>query len=185
MSEDWKGCSDVELVVASIVGNLQAFDELAMRYRSPLLNVAERIVGNVEAAEDIVQDTLLLAFKALPKLDRLDRFAAWLYTIARHRAFRYLQEQRRLEVRSDLDELLLKHSRVIAREPLQRLAQNEAHNEVREAIRHLPAEYQEVLRLYYWDDMPQKKMADFLGLPLTTVKWRLYKAKEMLKAYLT
>jgi RNA polymerase sigma-70 factor (ECF subfamily) len=183
--EDWKAHNDLELVVASMVGNLQAFDELARRYRSALLNVAEQIVKDAQAAEDIVQDALLLAFKALPQLDRLDKFAAWLHAITRHRAFRCLQEQRRVESRSDMDEILLTHSRVIARDPPQILVRDEAHNEVREAILLLPPEYQEVLRLFYWDDMPQQKIADFLNLPLTTVKWRLHKAKQMLKKHLT
>ena len=55
---------------------------------------------------------------------------------------------------------------------------------VREAISELPNDYQAVIQLYYWAEMPQKRMAEFLSLPLTTVKWRLHKAKELLKTLL-
>ena len=55
---------------------------------------------------------------------------------------------------------------------------------VRDAIKDLQPDYQVVIELYYWAEMPQKRMAEFLSLPLTTVKWRLRKAKEQLKTIL-
>ena len=56
------------LVVAAILGDLGAFDELAARYRAAVVRTAQSIVGR-EDAEDVAQDTLLLAFKALPSID--------------------------------------------------------------------------------------------------------------------
>ena len=179
--EQWEDRSDVELVIAALVGNLQAFDELAVRFRPAMVTVAEQIVGREGAAEDVVQDALLLAFKALPQLDDLDRFSPWLYSITRRRALRYLKEENRFEPRSDLDAVILKHTYAIVPDPAQILDCENKHDEMREAITQLPSEYQVVLRLYYWDDMPQQNIADFLAIPLTTVKWRLYKAKQMLK----
>ena len=55
---------------------------------------------------------------------------------------------------------------------------------IRDAIQNLPSDYQAVIELYYWAEMPQQRMAEFLSIPLTTVKWRLRKAKEMLKTIL-
>ena len=55
---------------------------------------------------------------------------------------------------------------------------------IRDAIQELPTDYQAVIELYYWAEMPQKRMAEFLSVPLTTVKWRLHKAKELLKTIL-
>jgi RNA polymerase sigma-70 factor, ECF subfamily len=182
--EQWKQSSDVELIIAALVGNLEAFDELAIRFRPAMLTVAEQIVGHYGAAEDVVQDALLLAFKALPQLDDLNRFSSWLYSITRHRALRYLKEEGRFELSSDLDAIILEQTRAIAPDPAQVFEHRSNHHQVREAIQKLPSEYQVVLKLYYWDDMPQQRIADFLALPLTTVKWRLYKAKQMLKTHL-
>ena len=83
-----------------------------------------------------------------------------------------------------MDAVILKHTYAIAPDPAEILDYEHKHDEMREAIAQLPSEYQVVLRLYYWDDMPQQNIADFLAVPLTTVKWRLYKAKQMLKEHL-
>src|SRR5215510_12417268 len=79
---------DEMLVVAAILGDLEAFDELALRYRAAVVRAAQAIVGR-EDAEDVAQDALLLAFKALPSIEDPAKFAAWLSAITRHRAFRF------------------------------------------------------------------------------------------------
>ena len=68
---------DEVLVVAAILGDLDAFDELAARYRAAVVRTAQAIVGR-EDAEDVAQDALLLAFKALP----IDRRAAEVRCVA-------------------------------------------------------------------------------------------------------
>src|SRR5882672_8699482 len=83
---------DEVLVVAAILGDLDAFDELALRYRAAVVRTAQSIVGR-EDAEDVAQDSLLLAFKALPSIDDPAKFAAWLSAVARHRAFRFSKRE--------------------------------------------------------------------------------------------
>jgi RNA polymerase sigma-70 factor, ECF subfamily len=78
---------DEFLVVGAILGSLDAFDELASRYRAAAVRVAQSIVGR-DDAEDVAQDALLLAFKALPSIEEPSKFAAWLSAITRHRAMR-------------------------------------------------------------------------------------------------
>src|SRR5918911_1158209 len=98
---------DEVLVVAAILGDLDAFDELATRYRAAVVRVAQAIVGH-DDAEDVAQDALLLAFKALPSIEDPTRFAAWLAVITRHRAFRFHKQQRPHQTgRVELDEFLL------------------------------------------------------------------------------
>src|SRR5713101_8740196 len=84
---------DEVLVVAAILGDLDAFDELASRYRAAVVRTAQAIVGR-EDAEDVAQDALLLAFKALPSIEEPRKFAAWLSAITRHRAFRFNKRER-------------------------------------------------------------------------------------------
>src|SRR5215471_3217649 len=89
---------DELLVVAAILGNLEAFDELVSRYRAAVVRTAQGIVGR-ELAEDVAQDALLLAFKALPSIEDPAKFAPWLYSITRHRAQRLGKQQRSLASR--------------------------------------------------------------------------------------
>src|SRR5690349_9059428 len=83
---------DELLVVAAILGNLDAFEQLVLRYRPAVVRLARTIVGN-ENAEDVAQDSLLLAFKALPSIDEPSKFAAWLSAITRHRALRFTKSE--------------------------------------------------------------------------------------------
>ena len=84
---------DETLVLAAALGDLRSFDVLALRYRSAAYRVAQVVAGN-ELAEDVVQEALLLAFKALPSIEEPSKFASWLYAITRHIALRMSHRSR-------------------------------------------------------------------------------------------
>src|ERR1044072_7997694 len=106
---------DEVLVVASIIGDLDAFDELATRYRAAVVRTAQAIVGR-EDAEDVAQDALLLAFRALPSIEQPAKFAAWLSAITRHRAQRFgKRESTHQRGRIDIDDLLLEEVESLTR----------------------------------------------------------------------
>ena len=176
--------NDAELVVAALAGNTQAFDVLVNRYRRAMLTVAQQIVRNPTDAEDVVQDALLRAFEALPQLSDLNRFGAWLHSITRNRALRYYRNSGRYQPQEDMEPLLNRASDTSAADPANIVEAESVQQSVRDAIQDLQPDYQVVIELYYWAEMPQQRMAEFLSLPLTTVKWRLRKAKEQLKTIL-
>jgi RNA polymerase sigma-70 factor (ECF subfamily) len=170
---------DEMLTIAAILGDLRSFDALALRYRAAAYRVAQSIAGN-ELAEDAVQESLLLAFKALPSIEEPAKFASWLYAIVRRVALRMSQRSRReRSQRIDLDEALIEHSEAFARPLAPRDAFEEAW--VRAAVDALDDDHRLILKLRFYDEMPLKRIADFLGLPLTTVKWRLHRAKQLLR----
>lgn len=170
---------DEILVVAAIIGDLAAFDELARRYRAAVLRVAQGIVG-YEDAEDVAQDALLLAFKALPSIEDPQKFAAWLSTITRHRALRFNERERAQKVvHVELDEMLLEEIGALTA-PFDE--ESEIDEEIEVALENIPADYALAVRLRFFDEMPLKRIAAFLNLPLTTVKWRVHRGKELLRA---
>src|SRR5204863_4458501 len=139
---------------------------LASRYRAAVVRTAQAIVGR-EDAEDVAQDALLLAFKALPSIEEPPKFAAWLSAITRHRAFRFGKRERSHQSgRIDLDEFLLEQVHSLAH-PL--VAASEGDDELKLGLEALPADYALVLRLRFFDEMPLKRIAAFLGTPLSTV----------------
>ncbi len=173
---------DEALVVAAILGDLRSFDVLVLRYRAAVYRVAQAIAGT-ELAEDVVQEALLLAFKALPSIEEPDKFASWLYAITRHAALRASQHTRREQDRRvELDEALLEYSEALARP----LAPPDAFETtwVRAAVESLAEDHRLILKLRFYDEMPLKRIADFLDLPLSTVKWRLRRAKQLLREQL-
>lgn len=143
-----------------------------------------RAVAGQELAEDAVQEALLTAFKALPSLDEPEKFAAWLNAITRRAAWRASQKARAESNRNvDLDAALLEFSDAFAR-PFAPVDSFET-AWVRAGIDELPDEYRLILQLRFYDEMPLKRIAGFLDLPLTTVKWRLHRAKALLREKLT
>jgi RNA polymerase sigma-70 factor (ECF subfamily) len=168
---------DELLVIAAILGNLEAFEELVLRYRPAVVRLARTIVG-VDDAEDVAQDSLLLAFKALPGIEEPTKFPAWLSAITRHRALRFNRnEQVHLSKRMALDEALLEKIEALAKP----LADKERDEEMIKALDSLPADYAMPLRLRFLDEMPLNRIAAFMGVPLSTVKWRIHHGKKLLR----
>jgi RNA polymerase sigma-70 factor, ECF subfamily len=168
---------DEVLVVAAILGNLSAFEELVRRYRPAVVRLARTIVG-VNNAEDVAQDSLLLAFKALPTIEEPGKFASWLSVITRHRALRFnKRENFQQSKRVALDEVLLERIEALTT-PLSQQSENE---ELIKALDGLPPDYALPLRLRFLDEMPLKRIASFMGVPLSTVKWRLHQGKKLLR----
>ena len=169
---------DELLVVAAILGNLEAFEQLVVRYRPAVVRLARTIVG-ADHAEDVAQDAMLLAFKALPSIDEPRKFAAWLSAITRHRALRFSKsETAQMTKRVPLDEALLEKIEALAKP----LAEKERDESLIAALESLPADYAMPLRLRFLDEMPLKRIAAFMGVPLSTVKWRIHHGKKLLRA---
>ena len=171
---------DELLVVAAILGNLEAFEQLVVRYRPAVVRLARTIVGD-SYAEDVAQESLLLAFKALPSIEEPGKFAAWLSAITRHRALRFSKSEMALsKKRVALDEALLEKIEALAK-PLVDKERDEA---MIEALDSLAPDYAMPLRLHFLDDMPQNRIAAFMGIPLSTVKWRIHHGKKLLRTKL-
>ena len=168
---------DEVLVIAAILGNLEAFEELVVRYRPAVVRLARTIVGT-DDAEDVAQDSLLLAFKALPGIEEPRKFPAWLSAITRHRALRFSKsETAQRSKRVALDEALLEKIEALAKPQ----AEKERDEEMIAALESLPADYAMPLRLRFLDEMPLNRIAAFMGIPLSTVKWRIHHGKKLLR----
>jgi RNA polymerase sigma-70 factor, ECF subfamily len=172
------GKPDEILVVSAILGDLAAFDALVLRYRSAVVRTAQLIVAK-DDAEDVAQEALLLAFKALPSLEDLKKFPAWLHAITRRCAIRYSQRtQASIRGRVPLDEVVLEQVPAI-RQPM---PGEESDRELSDLLEKIPRDYALALQLHFFDEMPLKRIAGFLGVSLATVKWRLYQGKKLLRA---
>ncbi len=173
---------DEILVAAAIEGDDLAFEDLVSRHRHLAIRVAAGIVGSKDA-EDVVQDTLLMAHRALASLRDRTKFSRWLLAITRWRALRVgRREKQHTFGRVSLDESLL--------ETLSDLASAPRHSDVGDdllltALESIPPEYGEVIRYHFLHGLPHQKIAEFLDVPLSTVKWRCFRGKEILRCTLS
>jgi RNA polymerase sigma-70 factor (ECF subfamily) len=177
---------ELELVMAALLGDLGAFDALVRRFRGAIIIVAEETLSNRDHAEDVAQEVFLLAFKALPQLQDPTKFASWLYAIARHRARRVsIQASRVGPVDSSvLDRLILASCVEIGVHPVDECVRRAERSYLPELLGQLAPEYRLPLRLRYYEEWPVQRIAEFLMLPITTVKWRLHKGRHLMRELL-
>jgi RNA polymerase sigma-70 factor (ECF subfamily) len=173
---------DEDLVAAALDGDELAFADLFSRHRRAAVRVATGIVGSIHA-EDVVRDVLLMAHGALPSLMDRTKFSRWLLVMTRWRALRVLrQESRRAASRVTLDEPVLETLSELASTPRYSDASDEL---LIAALENLPPEYGEVIRYHFLHGLQHKKIAEFLDVPVSTVKWRCFRAKEILRCSLS
>lgn len=176
--EVWGPEEEMGLVMAAQAGDLKAFDGLARRYRKGALAITIAILDSAEMAEDAVQDSLLAAYKALPRLKEPSAFAAWLGAIVRHRSRRIAAGARSSP--RPLDHLILAYAPSITQE----VEEADRSSVVRRAVGDLVAEIRPCVELFYFEGWPVRQIGAFLGLPETTVKWRLHAARKQLRTTL-
>lgn len=161
--------NDQGLVEAVQRGDRQAFSELAHKYRAPLLALAYQYTGRLEDAQDLVQDSLLAAYRDLASLRDARKFRGWLYAILRHHGLRY-REQHWLQ-----DEPLEHHEETL-------IADHALDNsELFELLNGLPAADREVLVAYYIYGLSHREIAEAHGIAENTVAVRCSRARERLR----
>ena len=89
------GWTDEELVARSVNGDAESFNQLILRWERPIYALAYRTIGREEDARDIVQDTFLRAYRALPGFKGQAKFSSWLYRIALNLCRDWMRRQRR------------------------------------------------------------------------------------------
>jgi RNA polymerase sigma-70 factor, ECF subfamily len=174
--------SDDDLVAGAMLGDMPAYDELVRRYRAGVVAVARDVLGDREAAEDIAQETFLLAFRALPQLREPSRFAGWLHTIARHRARRVAARDSRCQPTepSTLDRLVLANSRELCTPAMDATCPGAGTAELMAAMNAMPSDHRSVVKLHHLEGWPVARISSFLMLPVSTVKWRLHRGRRIL-----
>ncbi|MGA2226796.1 MAG: sigma-70 family RNA polymerase sigma factor [Syntrophobacteraceae bacterium] len=163
-------------------GDTEAFALLVDRYHGNLLNFIFRLVGDEALVEDLGQDVFLNIFRKLPEFD-VDRgvpFSAWLFIAARNRCASQLRASgERCFV--DLDAIAELSSN--ARSAEEALLVRERHDVLRNSLELLPEPFKTTL-LQSLAGQSLEEIAIAQGLPAGTVKSRLFRAKERIKALL-
>jgi RNA polymerase sigma-70 factor, ECF subfamily len=177
--------SDVELLRLMLAGDGGAFEQLYQRWQSPLYRFALRMSGSETIAEDVTQEVFLTLMRDGRQYSGRGSFAAYIFTIARHGAWRRLQRERwfvRLEIEEGVEsDAGLTTDRLIAQaDPLADLTRDEIVEAVRRAVIALPPHYREVVLLCYLHELSYAEAAEVIGCELGTVRSRLHRARALL-----
>src|ERR1700755_2907688 len=174
-----KAAADRADVARVQAGDVEAFAAIVRRWQTPLINLAYRFCGDRGRCEEMAQEAFLRAYRGLDGFRGDAAFSTWLFSLATNV---YRSELRRIPQRMvALDE---------APEPIDPASMIEAHERrdrelaVRRAVLALPPKYREAMLLYYFHEMDVPAAARSLGLPEGTVKARLHRGRELLRAKL-
>lgn len=163
-------------------GDTDAFALLVDAYRLPLHRQATRYLGSAEAADDALQDLFLKAFRLIGAYDADRPFAPWLYRLAANHLRTAYGRRRRRKDREAPGEMDLEVSALA--EPPDALERRTDLEEIRAAVNELPEKLQDVVRLYYLEEMSVEEVCEDLGLGRENVKSRLHRARKLLRRYL-
>jgi RNA polymerase sigma factor (sigma-70 family) len=157
-------------------GDEQAFAELYDRHAAGLLAFATQYVGDRAAAEDVVQQTFMAAYRELSDGTELHHPRAWLYRVARNNALTMIRDRGPASVDADLAADLQDRAAAV---PAQ-VERREALQEVVRDIVALPPEQRAALALYELGDLSQAEIADALGCKPARVKALVFQARSSL-----
>ena len=148
---------DEWLAVRCQLGEPEAFDEMIARWHAPIRDYVARLAGGDDAAHDIAQDVWLRVFRGIAHLRDGARLRAWLFGIAR---------------RTWIDHLRSRYAQPIADDDAAAL---------REHVAALPPLEREFVEIEQRDRLALGDIADVLGVPVGTVKSRLFRARRLLR----
>ncbi|HET7208981.1 MAG TPA: sigma-70 family RNA polymerase sigma factor [Terriglobales bacterium] len=180
---------DVTLVHAAKQGDMAAFGELVHRHTPLIFRVAMHVLRSREDAEDVVQDAFLKAWQNLPAFEERARFSTWLTRIAVNTALMKLRSLRLTPVSLDLDadESGTSGDKVAdwKPNPEELYSQAELREILQRALKSLPYGYRVVFLLRDVEGLSLVETAEMLGLTVSNVKARLFRARLKLREQLS
>lgn len=178
--------ADEQVVARILAGHGEDFEELVRRHQGAIYSFLLRMVRDPEEALDLSQEVFLKVFCSLERFDPRFRFTTWMYRIASNAAIDQIRKRRgaallSLDAPAGDDPGVMREVAGNAPTPDQFLQARETKGHLEDALEMLPAEYREVLLLRHQGERRYDEIARITGLPIGTVKNRIFRAREMLK----
>lgn len=175
--------NEAELVSRAQSGDTGAFETLVTEYQNYVYNLAFRVVGNEQEAEDMAQEAFVRAWLALPRFRGQARFGTWLYRIVTNLCYNRLPGLRR-EFSAIGESDILNHADHRSAAAHEGIEFEERRVWLHGQINQLPEAYRLLVTLRYQHGLPYEEIASVTSLPLGTVKTGLFRAKERLRSAL-
>jgi RNA polymerase sigma-70 factor, ECF subfamily len=187
---------DAELVKLIQSGDQKAYNLLAVKYQKRLERLVGRMVRDDGAVADIVQDSLIRAWRAIGNFRGEAQFYTWLYRIAINTAKKHLMRARRdpvisesslMSASDDEDETSRQRAALNDRiaegeTPESAYAAREIAEAVKAAVDALPAELREAIELREMEGLSYEEISDVMNCPIGTVRSRIFRAREAISA---
>ena len=176
--------TDLDLVASAIGGREDGFEGLVRRYQRPITSYIFRMLGDYEASLDVSQEVFIKVYNSLSRYSSEYKFSTWLYRIAHNAAIDHMRrnsgnpQSLETENAEGTYQLQIECSKP---SPEQDRERSEWRTEIDNVVKRLPAAYRELILLRHSQDLSYDEIAEVTGLPLGTVKNRLFRAREMMR----
>lgn len=168
-------------ILAAREGDLEAFERLVEAYIRPIYNLAYRMLGDPEEAEDATQETFLRIYRSLATYDPAHPPASWILSIAAHYCLDQLRSRRAsVSLEASGWEMVAPSEE----HPESIVEQREQEEQIQRALLCLSHEDRMVLVLYYWHECSCEEIASIMGLSREAVRVRLHRARLRLARHL-
>ena len=179
-STNWQDLADSDLIKACIPNNEEAFVVLYQRYENRVFQYLMTIMNEATLAEETLVEVMLAIWKGLNSFKGQSKVSTWIFGIAHHKA---------------VDALRKVTSQQRGGIPLEDIADTEGSNEnpmedaqqkgmallTNQGLMTLSSDHREILHMAFYEELSYPEIAELLGIPVNTVKTRVYYAKQQLK----
>ena len=175
------------LIQKSQRGDMDAFEQLLLRYEKKVYTIAYKYMGNAEDASDLAQEALIKAYQSIGTFRGESSFGTWIGRITANKCLDELRKRKKLQTTSLDEELELEEGSVqkeIVSErdtPAQHTIRQETVHYVQQKLQQMKEEYRMVLVLRELEGHSYEDIADMLNCSLGTVKSRISRARNYLK----
>lgn len=178
--------TDEQIVARILAGAGSDFELLVRRHQGAIYSFLVRMLRDSEEALDMTQEVFLKVFCSLDRFDPQYRFTTWMYRIASNAAIDLIRKRKNsmtlpLETGPSDSRFAPREVASTGPTPDQLVQARETKTRLEEALSNLPEQYREVLLLRHQGERRYDEIAEITGLPIGTVKNRIFRAREMLR----
>ena len=174
--------TDQLLVESCRAGDREAFAMIVERYQTLVCSIAYSATGNLNASEELAQETFVAAWRSIDQLREPDQLRAWLTGITRNLSRNALRRQKRdlLHAAGAFDE---RDAKLVSEEsdPVEATISSEEAALMQRTLDTIPETYREPLVLYYREQQSMERVAELLDLSQDAVKQRLSRGRRLLR----
>lgn len=198
---------EINLIKRIQSGDVNAFEDIVIKYKDKAMSLAMRILRNDEDAEDAIQEAFIKTFRAIvdKQFEERSKFSTYFYRIVYNSAIDFYKKHKSKtyslisidEKRTDDDgnvtdiydfEMNIDRNKYYISSAFdvdKKAVENEIQGIVNKYLEQIPEKYATILTLFYINDLSHEEISQTLNLPLGTVKNRIFRAKDKLKNILT
>lgn len=176
--------SDNDIIKSILEGNKEHFGILQKRYKRIISNLIKKMIRDEDDIDDLIQDTFIKSYNALPSFQFTYSFSSWIYRIASNTCIDFIRKKKfnfvYIDEHTGDDDEPVYEIKDTSYQPDLEYHNKEKMEILKRAIDALPENYKAIIKLRHEDELEYQEISDKLKLPLGTVKVHLFRARKQL-----